>query len=138
MILNIHITNKPKLLLNIRLLFCQKTPTKKKLDIAPRANTLPFFCILRTKIRIFFKMLIHYSRSSHRCVGRPTGILRVSLPSFVSFHRRWFIAQIISFFQLSEIGWWIESLIASKYSEVSKTNSNDQKIMKVEISNSTQ
>ena len=39
--------------------------------------------------------------------------IRVLLPSFVSFHRRGFIAQIISFFSLSEmtIGWWVESLI---------------------------
>ena len=53
---------------------------------------------------------VTYRRS--RCVGCPTGILRVLLPSFVSFHRRGFIAQIISFFSLSEmtIGWWEESL----------------------------
>ena len=47
-----------------------------------------------------------------RTSGRPVGILSVLLPSFVSFHRRGFIAQIISFFSLSEmtIGWWVESL----------------------------
>ena len=38
-ILNINI-NKPKLFLNIRLFFCQKTPTSKNLNIAPWAKTL--------------------------------------------------------------------------------------------------
>ena len=57
-------------------------------------------------------MPVTYRRSSHWCVGRLTGILRVLLPSFVSFHLRGFIAQIVSFFSLSErtIGWLVVSL----------------------------
>ena len=51
-------------------------------------------------------------------LGRPTEVLTYSsflvlLPSFVSFHRRGFIAQIISYFSLSEMimGWALDTLI---------------------------